>query len=235
MQYSEAFLIVHQKQIGIHRFFKMKNMSKTKTPNKNIFQVFQILLTSHNWQVYDLVTEGLLGVRPLEDREALAFVERAAVGANLVRRLTGQEWFTEDFFFRWGEVFGDFLGDIFRMDSFGGCTFMYFYFKGKVRFLLDQHQHFKSLKSLRIDFLHFHSFWPRSFRSLAQICCQFVVLQLGDSRVSELSQLRCSNCHVSLACTMRSQCYTITGEIGADSDFRLRCIYRIHFWMRIFK
>lgn len=42
-------------------------------------------------EVYDLVTEGLLGVRPLEDREALAFVERAAVGANLVRRLTGQE------------------------------------------------------------------------------------------------------------------------------------------------
>ena len=45
----------------------------------------------------------------------------------------------------------------------------------------------------------------------------------------------CSNCHVSLACTMRSQCYTIAGEVGADSDFRLRCIYRIHFCMRIFQ
>ena len=120
---------------------------------------------SLRWQVYDLVTEGLLGVRPLEDREALAFVERAAVGANVVRRLTGQErnW--------WGSGWG--LWDLLGLWILLGAAMkndVFFLslnsFEGKV------HQHFLNLK----------------LRSLAQICCQFVVLQLGDSPVSNWAQ-----------------------------------------------
>ena len=59
------------------------------------------------------------------------------------------------------------LGPFRTLDSFRGCNLMFFFlslnsFEGKV------HQHFLNLK----------------LRSLAQICCQFVVLQLGDSPVS---------------------------------------------------
>lgn len=88
------------------------------------------------------------------------------MGANLVRRLTGQECFTEDFFsgeVRFWGLFGTF-GGYFSDGFFWGLYFYVFLFKGKVRFLLDQHQHFKSLKSLRIDFLHFHSFLPQIFQ-----------------------------------------------------------------------
>lgn len=43
-------------------------------------------------EVYDLIgLEGLLGVRPGELGEAVAFVDRSATGAAVFRRLTGQE------------------------------------------------------------------------------------------------------------------------------------------------
>ena len=167
MQYSEAFLIVHQKQIGIHRFFKMKNMSKTKTPNKKHLPSLPSFVNLSQLTGLWPGDWGLTGCPAAGRSWSFGLCGACGRGSQLGSPADGTGVVHRRLFFqvRWG--FGDFLGllgDIFRMDSFGGCTFMYFYFKGKVRFLLDQQQHFKSLKSLRIDFLHFHSFLPQIFQ-----------------------------------------------------------------------